>query len=173
MKRRAAVLLAVCLAAALTGCGYHVAGHDSQLPTLNTLAIPVFLNTSQTYRIEQDLTSAVVREFITRTHYHVVSREDRSADATLRGTVLSAGVFPLTLDSRTGRVATVLVQVGIKVSLTDSDGKVLYDNPSYVFREQYQVSSSASTFFEEQSPAMERLSRDFAAALVTDVLEAY
>lgn len=174
MKRGAAKWLAAGLLLLLAGCGYHVAGHDSKLPTdLHTLAVPVFVNGSQTYRIEQDLTSAVVREFITRTHYHVVSREDHSADATLRGTVLYAAVGPLTLDSRTGRVATVLVQVGIKATLTDKDGKVLYENPSYVFREQYQISSSASSFFEEQSPAMRRMSRDFASALVTDVLEAY
>lgn len=174
MKRRTATLLAAGLLWVLTGCGYHVAGHDSKLPTdLHTLAVPVFVNGSQTYRVEQDLTSAVVREFITRTHYQVVSREDNSADATLRGTVLYAFVGPLTLDSRTGRVATVLVQVGIKATLTDRDGKVLYDNPSYVFREQYQISSSASSFFEEQSPAMLRMSRDFAAALVSDILEAY
>jgi hypothetical protein len=35
------------------------------------------------------------------------------------------------------------------------------------------VSSSPSTFFAEQSPALERLSRDFARALVSDVLENY
>lgn len=174
MKRGAAMLLAACLAVILTSCGYHEAGHNNKLPTeLHTLAIPVFVNNSQTYRIEQDLTAAVVHEFVARTRYHVVSREDRSADATLRGTVLYAAVGPLTLDSRTGRVATVLVQVGIKATLTDKGGKVLYDNPSYVFREQYQISSSSSSFFQEQSPAMERLSRDFAGALVSDVLETY
>lgn len=174
MKRWAAMLLAASLPVVLISCGYHVAGHNNKLPTeLHTLAVPVFVNTSQTYRIEQDLTAAVVREFITRTRYHVVSREDRSADATLRGTVLYAAVGPLTLDSRTGRVATVLVQIGVKTTLTGKDGKVLYDNPSYVFREQYQISSSASSFFQEQSPAMERLSRDFADALVSDVLETY
>jgi outer membrane lipopolysaccharide assembly protein LptE/RlpB len=172
--RRCQTLLAALLALTLSACGYHVAGHSNKLPTdLHTLAIPVFVNTSQTYHIEQDLTSAVVREFVTRTHYHVLYREDRSADATLRGTVLYAFFSPITFDSRTGRVATVLVQVGIKTTLTDRKGKVLYDNPNYSFREQYQVSSSSASFFEEQSPALQRLSRDFAAALVSDVLENY
>jgi outer membrane lipopolysaccharide assembly protein LptE/RlpB len=174
VRLAAAGLLAACLCLALAGCGYHVAGHSNKLPSdLNTLAIPTFVNGSQTYRIEQDLTTAVVREFIARTHYHIINREDQSADATLHGTVQSTTLAPITVDTRTGRVATVLVQVGISVSLSDKHGKLLYSNPGYVFREQYQVSSSPSTFFAEQSPALERLSRDFARALVSDVLENY
>lgn len=174
MKRRLEALVVLGLSLALAGCGYHVAGKDSKLPTdLQTLAIPAFTNGTQVYRVEQDLTSAVVREFITRTHYQVINRDDRSADATLQGTVLAASVFPLTIDSRTNRVATVLVQVSLKVSLTDKKGKVLYDNPNYLFREQYQESSSLSTFFQEESPALRRLSRDFARALVSDIVESY
>jgi outer membrane lipopolysaccharide assembly protein LptE/RlpB len=174
VKRAAGLLLAAWFLLAMNACGYHVAGHGSKLPTnLNTLAVPLFINSSQTYRVEQTLTSAVVQEFITRTHYHIINKEDQSADATLRGTVQSTTLAPITFDSRTGRVATVLVQVGVSVSLTDKKGAVIYSNPGYVFREQYQVSSSPSSFFEEQSPALERLAHDFARALVSDVLENY
>jgi len=174
VKPRLGALPALVLSLALAGCGYHVAGKDNNLPTnLKILAIPAFTNGTQVYRVEQNLTSAVVREFITRTHYHVINRQDRSADATLQGTVLAASVFPLTIDTRTNRVATVLVQVSMHVSLTDKKGKVLYDNPSYLFREQYQESSSLSTFFQEESPALQRLSRDFARALVSDIVENY
>lgn len=174
MKAAVGVVLAAGLCLALAGCGYHVAGKETTLPTdLHTLAIPMFGNATQVYRVEQDLTAAVAREFITRTHYHVINREDRSADATLRGTVIAAYVSPLTFDTRTNRVATVLVQIGIHVTLTDKKGKVLYDNPNYLFREQYQESSSLSEFFQEESPALQRLSRDFSRALVSDVLETY
>ena len=41
------------------------------------------------------------------------------------------------------------------------------------FREQYQESSSLPTFFQEESPALQRLSRDFARALVSDIVENY
>lgn len=174
MKPGWGAVLAACLSFALAGCGYHAAGKGGMLPTdLHTLSIPAFSNGTQVYHIEQDLTSAVVREFTTRTHYHVISRDDHSADATLHGAVQYVFVFPLTFDTRTNRVATVQVQVGMKVTLTDKAGKVLYDNSNYLFREQYQESSSLSAFFQEESPALQRLSRDFARALVSDVLEAY
>ena len=55
----------------------------------------------------------------------------------------------------------------------DRSGRVLFENPYYVFREQYQVSQELTSFFEEDSPALVRLSRDFARTLVSDVLEGF
>jgi outer membrane lipopolysaccharide assembly protein LptE/RlpB len=158
----------------LTACGYHTAGHAVTLPTnVNTIAIPTFVNNTETYKIEQRLTAAVVREFTTRTHYHVLHSESEAADATLRGTVFSTYTAPLTYDSQSGRVASMLITVSMKVSLTDHNGKVLYQNPAYVFRDQYEVSQQLNSFFEEDSPAFERLSRDFARTLVSNILEGF
>jgi hypothetical protein len=61
----------------------------------------------------------------------------------------------------------------MNVSINDRQGRVLYQNPSYTFREQYQVSQELSSFFEEDSPALQRLSRDFARTLVSNILEAF
>ena len=156
------------------GCGYHTAGHSVTLPeNVKTLAIPSFANQSQTYRIEQTLTAAVVREFTTRTHYQILHEVSDAADATLHGTVLTTTASPLTYDSKTGRAESVLVVVSMKVSLVDRQGTILFQNPSYVFREQYQVSQELSSFFEEDSPAMSRLSRDFAQTLVSNLLEGF
>ena len=41
------------------------------------------------------------------------------------------------------------------------------------FREQYQVSQELSSFFEEDSPAFQRLSHEFARTLVSNILEAF
>ena len=80
---------------------------------------------------------------------------------------------PLTYHSQTGRASSAIVVVHLDVALVDSKGKVLYSNPNYLFREQYQVSREISSFFEEQSPAMQRLARDVAKTLVSDILESY
>jgi outer membrane lipopolysaccharide assembly protein LptE/RlpB len=158
----------------LAGCGYHVAGRASRLPeSVHTIAVPAFDNRTQTYRIEQLLTEATVREFITRTKYHIVSKADADTDAVLKGTVLTSNVAPVTFDSTTGRASSALVTVTMEVKLLDRSGKVLFENPSYVFREQYQVSRELSSFFEEESPAVDRMSRDFARTLVSNVLEAF
>jgi outer membrane lipopolysaccharide assembly protein LptE/RlpB len=157
-----------------TACGYHTAGHAVTLPqNVQTIAIPAFVNRTQTYKIEQRLTAAVVQEMVTRTHYHILNEPSDSADATLRGVVMSTSTSPLTYDSRSGRASSALVVVTAKVTLTDRQGKVLYQNPSYLFREEYQVSQELSSFFEEDSPALERLSHAFARTLVSNVLEGF
>lgn len=164
--------LLLCLACA--GCGYHTAGHAALIPgQVRTIAIPGFANQTATYRVEQSLTASVVREFTTRTRFQVLNRDDAGADAVLRGTVLSTNTTPLTYDSQTGRAASVMVTVKIKVALKDRSGKILFDNPEYVFREQYEVSRDVTSFFEEDSAAFGRLSRDFARSLVSDVLEGF
>ena len=177
MKVRACLLtLAATLLAAtlLSNCGYHTAGHAAQLPeSVKTIAVPSFKNETLTYRIEQMLTASVVREFSTRTRYHILNDANEAADATLRGTVLSTAVSPLTYDTSTGRAASVLVVVSLRVVLTDRNGKVLYQNPAYLFREQYEVSQDLNSFFEEDSPAFRRLSQDFARTLVSNILEGF
>jgi len=166
--------LAVLMVIFTAACGYHTAGHAITLPTgAQTIAIPAFVNQTQTYKIEQKLTAAVVREMVTRTHYRIVNESNDSVDATLSGTVLSTSTSPLTYDSQTGRASSALVVVTAKVILTDRRGKVLYQNPSYLFREEYQVSRELSSFFEEDSPALDRLSREFARTLVSNVLEGF
>jgi outer membrane lipopolysaccharide assembly protein LptE/RlpB len=164
----------ILLATILSACGYHTAGHAAALPeSVKTIAVPAFKNETLTYKIEQMLTASVVREFNTRTRYHIVSAPGDDADATLRGTVLSTAATPLTYDTATGRAASVMVVVSVRVTLTDRYGKMLYQNPSYLFREQYEVSQDLASFFEEDSPAFRRLSQDFARTLVSNVLEGF
>jgi outer membrane lipopolysaccharide assembly protein LptE/RlpB len=173
VKQHLALVLVVLLLLH-AGCGYHTAGHVVQLPeNVKTIAIPAFKNETLTYRIEQMLTASVVREFTTRTHYHILNDPSEAADATLRGTVLSTTASPLTYDTATGRAASVLVVVSMKVTLTNRDGKVLYQNPAYLFREQYELSQDLQSFFEEDSPAFRRLSQDFARTLVSNILEGF
>jgi outer membrane lipopolysaccharide assembly protein LptE/RlpB len=161
------------LLALTTGCGYHTTVRGSSFPQVHILAVPMFINSTQDYRIEQILTSAVVRELTTRTQYKIVNEERGDADATLKGFVVSTTTAPVTYDSTTGRASTSMVTVSMRVTMTDKQGKVLFENPNYIFREEYQISSQVSSFFEEESPALNRLSRDFARSLVSTIMEGF
>jgi outer membrane lipopolysaccharide assembly protein LptE/RlpB len=170
----ATIAAAIATSIFTSGCGYHTTGSAVALPpSIHTIAIPGFVSHSQTFRIEQLLTDAVVREFNARTQYHVIHEANADADAILRVTVLSASATPLAYDSKTGRAASALVTVSIKVTLTDHQGKVLFDNPAYLFHDQYEISRDLPSFFQEDSPAVDRLSQDFARTLVANILEAY
>jgi outer membrane lipopolysaccharide assembly protein LptE/RlpB len=168
--------LALALAIGMSGCGYHAAtsGRSSHIPSsVSTIYVPQFTNKTTSYRVDQLITSSVVRELQQRTQYHVVLRDTDDPDATLKGTVLTEQTAPLTYDAQTGRASSAMVMVTASVQLVDRHGRVLWENPSYTFREQYEVSRELSSFFEEESPALERLARDFGQQLVADMLEAF
>jgi Lipopolysaccharide-assembly len=163
----------VVLFAAL-GCGYQTGGRAVRLPTdTHTIYVPAFANQSHTYNLEQKFTAALVRELHSRTNYRIVTTNDGTADVILNGKIVSTTIVPLTYNAQTGGISTGLIFVTAKVSLVNSKGKVLWDNPNWLYRDQYQLSSSARNFFEEESPALDRLASDFAKSLVSDILEAY
>jgi hypothetical protein len=158
----------------LGGCGYRVAGRVNTLPAhVRTIAVPAFENRTLTYRIEQRLTSAVVREMLAGTRYRVVSNPV-DADAVLRGVVSTIGGGAVVFDQTTGRATTILVTVTMQARLEDrATGNILYRNDNFVFREPYEISTDVPSFFEESGPAMDRLSRDFARRLVAEMRESF
>ena len=147
-----------------------MAGRGALPPDVKTVAVPVFANKSREYRIEQRMTAAVTRELIERTHYKVTS-DPGEADAVIEGSVNSVSTGVIAFNITTGAATALQVVVDANVRVIDSHTqKVLFSNPRYVFREEYQVSQSNSQLFEEEGPALERLSHDFARTLVTDIL---
>jgi len=170
----AATALLASLALLAAGCGYHVAGRAANLPSeWKTIAVPAFKNDTTQYRIEQRFTAAVIREFLSATKYRVV-QDTQSPDAILHGEVLSIETNPVLFNATTGEVTTMLVTVHAKVQLTDSrTQKAFYENDDMLFRDEYQISPDVKSFFQEEDPALERMSHDFASKLVANVVEGF
>ena len=61
--------------------------------------------------------------------------------------------------------------VQLRVDLRDRAGKSLYQNNAFVFREPYEISENVASFFQEEGPTLDRMSRDFAAHVVSDILD--
>ncbi|MDE3180295.1 MAG: LptE family protein [Acidobacteriota bacterium] len=170
MKRRIGLSAALCLF--FTACGYHAGGRSTLIPPdVKTIAIPIFKNQTPQYRIEQQMTAAVTREFIERTRFRV-TQNPAAADALLTGTITGIRQGVVTFNPETGGANTLQITVSASVALTDLHSKkAIFSNPNYVFRGQYQVSPSASKLIEEDPAAINRMSGDFARALVTDIIE--
>ena len=119
------------------------------------------------------MTTAVIREFAARTRLRVTPDQSVDADSTLRGTILAQTIAPLTFNSQTQQSSSFLITITVAVTLTARDGRLLYKNDNYLFRQQYQSTTDLPTFLEENPAAIDRLSRDFARSLVADVLEGF
>ncbi len=160
--------------AGLSGCGYHTLGAAAHLPPdVHTLSVPVFATRTEAYHSEVVMTDAVIREFATRTRFRVTPDDSPEADAVLHGTILKETIAPLTYNTSTNESSSFLITMVVSVTLNGRDGKVLYENKNYVYRQQYQSTTDLPTFLQENPAAVQRLSREFAHALVADVLEGF
>jgi len=180
---------------AVSGCGYHLAGHSDALPkTIHVIAVPTLENKTSNFKIEQRLTAATIHEFLTKTPYKIVS-DPNAGDAVLTGKVLSLQVVPLLFQSQStssgstsaAQATAMIVTVKCEVTLTEREtDKVLYHTDNFIFRNEYELATSALTgnntqpnrgdvesFFQESDPALDRLARDFATRLVAAVTENY
>ncbi len=157
------------------GCGYHTAGQATHIPaTARVLDVPIFTNHTQAYHVELTMTEAVLKELGSRTAFRTTAADEPgNADAVLRGDITAFTVYALTYDSTTNQSSSYEVTVVARVRLTDRDGRVLYQNNSYVFRQQYQSTQDLVSFLQEDGAAVQRLSRDFAQNLVADITESF
>ena len=172
-------LLPILIAAAVlsSACGYHIGGQGDLIPkTVKTIAIPEFSNGTVQYQVAPALTADVVREFHSRTHYTIVT-DPGKADAVLTGSVVNfalLGGITTAPQSQGGRATSSQVVLTVQFNLTDrKTGKVIYQRSGYEFRERYEISTNLPTYFDESGPAMKRVTRDAAKAVVTSILEAF
>src|SRR5205809_3311890 len=130
-------ILLLCIA--LASCGYHVSGKADLLPKrIRTIAIPAFGNATTKIKLSERLTSAVTREFISRTRYRIVA-DPNQAEALLTGSVINFFSYPTIFDPATARASSVQAVVILQIALTDrSNNAVLFARPSLEVRERYE-----------------------------------
>jgi outer membrane lipopolysaccharide assembly protein LptE/RlpB len=175
MRQICGLFVGTSLLLGAAGCGYHTLGAAAHVPPeVHTVAVPFFVNRTQFSHTEVALTQATVRELNTRTRFRVLPTEDTAdADAVLKGTVLTETIVPYTYNSQTGQSSSYMITLTASVMLTDRAGRVLYRHDGYTFHQQYEATFDLPTFVQEDSPAVARLSRDFAQSLVSDMLESF
>ena len=170
-----AIVLA-CLS--LSGCGYSLAGRGAFLPDyIRTIGVPLFVNNTAVFDVEQRLTERVRSELIGRGRYKV--EPDRSGvDAVLLGEIQSVTLNVAAFDQQQQATRYGLTLV-VKVEFRDlKSDKVLWSNPAWQFTEQFDVTTAttgldASAFLGQDQNALQRLSAEFARALVSAILEAF
>jgi len=172
--RGAALALgAVALALAAAGCGYALVGKGSSLPeSVRVVQFSTLDNQTPRVGLEQRFSAAIARELASRGRFRVQSGPD-GADAVLTGAVSAFDLFPVSFDAQ-GRATDYQVRVTARVSLkTLPDGKPLWENPAYTFRDNYQFSATAASFVDRENDAIDRTAVRFAQALVTSMLEGF
>ena len=94
------------------------------------------------------------------------------ADAVIEGVIKSFNFGGVLLDDK-GRARIFEVTIAAAVTVRDqTENRVLYDNQNFVFRGEYEFASDPRTFFNEEDPAIFRMSRSFAESIVSTLINA-
>lgn len=179
MTRRGSLALAMAaLAATASSCGYALAGRGSFLPPyIQTIGIPQFVNTTPVYELEQVFTERVRTEFINRGKYKV-EPGSTGVDALLTGEILTVQLQPASFTDQQ-QASRYILTVTAKIEFRDlKTNKVLWENPQWVFRDEYEATAGAdaldpNAFLAQGSDALERVGTEFAKAVVSAILEAF
>jgi len=89
------------------------------------------------------------------------------ADAVVEGNIRNFSFGGVLLDSQ-GRARVYEVTIVAAVTIRDlRNNKILYDNQNLVFRDSFEFSQDPRSFFNEEDPAVQRMARSFAEAVVS------
>lgn len=123
-RRLCSKIVFVCLAFALWGCGYQIAGSSTHLPGgVASVAIPTFRNQTLEPGIEVLLTQAFLREFTFDGRVKVLRRKE--ADTILEGTVKNFRIQSVSYNE-SGLVQEYQVLITVDIALMKSSGDVLW-----------------------------------------------
>jgi hypothetical protein len=172
------VLCVLCISTAGSGCGYALAGRGSFLPDyIKTIGVPVFVNRTTIFNLETMMTQKVRSEFIGRGKYQILPQQT-GVDALLVGEISSVSIVPASFSQQ--QIATrYALTMSARIELRDvRENKVLWENPSLLFRQEYDATGGRSVndptaFFQQDVNALERITTDFARTIVSAILEAF
>ena len=177
--RKALSIVAVVLAVAMqSGCGYSLAGRGSFLPAyIKRIGVPLFTNATTVFDLDRRVTDKVRAEFIGRGKWTIVP-DQTGVDGLLIGTITGVTLTPVAFNTSQQATRYALAMTG-SVEFKDLQAnKVIWSNPGMAYREEFDVPASANTldtttFFGQDANALDRLSNEFARALVSAILEAF
>ena len=178
MSRAALSILLLVAVAMTSSCGYSLAGRGAFLPAhIKRIGVPMFVNHTPVFQIEQKITAKVLAELIGRGRYEVKPNRE-GVDAVLIGEILAIAIAPAAFNNQqqaTRYAVTLVAKIEFRDLKTD---KVLWSNPSLAFSEQYDVTTTQTAldpnaFLGQNVNAMERLASEFARTVVSAILESF
>jgi len=161
-------------------CGYALVGRGITTDaSIKRIGVPTFRDTTGKPNLDQILTRKVIEELLRRGRFDVV-QQATGVDALVDGEIVSYNATPVGFEGGQADTATqttasrYAVTVTVKVKYTKVGGtEPMWANDSFSFRDEYDVGSDASAFFDQEGPALDRLGQAFARSLVSAMLEAF
>lgn len=169
MKKNINFIIFLLILIIFNQCGYRLTGTGKQIPDhIKTIAIPNFVNKTTRYQAEQFVTSALREEFIRRSKLTLVDRVSKS-DSVLEGDIVRFDVIPISYSSdATANLYRINIVMNVRF-IDIKTSKVIFENKKLSFTDTYDIVSG--DFFSQETETLIKVSKEFAASIVSTILE--
>ena len=171
MRGAAHLLAGVVIACLVGGCGYSV-GLGGNLPShLKTVAVPIFVNSTQQPAVESVITAAVVNAFVTSGRLKVVSVKE--ADAILEGNITGYALDSIAFNSSIN-VTEYRLRVRVNILFRDvRQGTTLYKQDGLEQWADFRVQGQVSETLAREDQAARQASVEIGRRIVASAVDRF
>jgi hypothetical protein len=171
MRGLAHFLAGVVLAGLVGGCGYSV-GLGGNLPShLKTVAVPIFVNSTQQPAVESVITAAVVNAFVTSGRLKVVSVKD--ADSILEGNIISYNLDSIAFNADSN-VTVYRLRVRVNILFRDvRQSTTLYKQDGLEQWADFRVQGQVSDTLAREDQAARQASVEIGRRIVASAVDRF
>jgi hypothetical protein len=163
-------------------CAYALVGRGITTDaSIKRIGVPMFRDNTGKTNLDQMITRKVIEELLRRGRFDVV-QQATGVDAVVDGEIVSYNATPVGFEGRGEDVGATSQTQASRYAVTVTARvkyvkqgvlEPMWANDSFTFRDEYDVGSDASSFFDQEGQALERLTQAFARSLVSAMLEAF
>ncbi len=175
-RQRKGLALALAWLCSLPGCGYGLVGRGGGLdPSIKRIGVPLFRDSTGKTNLDRKITQKVTEELLKRGKVDIVQTLE-GVDAIVEGEIVSYQVQPVGFSG--GKDATTASRYAITLTakvkyFRPGEVQPIWQNDAFVFRDEYDLGSDPSSFFDREDQGVDRLAQAFARSLVAAMLEAF
>jgi len=160
----------------IQGCGYALVGRGGGFdPSIRRLGVPIFRDGTGQTNLDQKITLKVIEELLKRGKIDIV-QSVVGVDAIVDGEIVSYQTQPVGFSGGAGSTTASRYAITLTAKVKYfKPGELLpiWQNDAFVFRDEYDMGSDPSSFFDRQDQGVDRLAQAFARSLVSAMLEAF
>ncbi len=160
-----------------SGCGYGLVGRGGGFdPSIKRIGVPLFRDSTGKVNLDMKITQKVIEELLKRGKVDVV-QDIEAVDAVVEGEILSFQETPVgfsggSTGSTTASRYAIVLTARVKY-YKPGEVQPMWQNDAFTYRDEYDLGSDSSSFFDRADQGVDRLAQAFARSLVAAMLEAF
>ena len=159
-----------------SGCGYSLAGRGGGFdPQVKRIGVPLFRDSTGRTNLDRKITQKVTEELLKRGKVDIVQTIE-GVDAIVEGEIVSYQIQPVGFSGGTQSTTASRYSITLTARVKyfkPGEAQAIWQNDAFVFRDEYDVGSDPSSFFDREDQGVDRLAQAFARSLVAAMLEAF